>query len=88
MNKYGKVFGSWKNGSDIYKDKNGFFIIDYSPQNNLEFKNYIKSLKKYINKESNKKSKSKTKLKNIKKSKTKKKNIKRNKKYTKRKNRL
>lgn len=74
MNKYGKVFGSWKNGSDIYKDKNGFFIIDYNPQKNLEFKNYIKSLKKYINKESNKKkSKSKTKLKNIKKSKTKKK---------------
>ena len=76
MNKYGKVFGSWKNGSDIYKDKNGFFIIDYNPQNNLEFKNYIKSLKKYINKESNKKIKSKTKLKNIK----------RNKKYTKKKN--
>ena len=55
MNKYGKVFGSWKNGSDIYKDKKGFFIIDYNPQKNLEFKNYIKSLKKYINKESNKK---------------------------------
>ena len=46
MNKYGKVFGSWKNGSDIYKDKNGFFIIDYNPQNNLEFKNYIKKSKK------------------------------------------
>jgi len=62
MNKYGKVFGSWKNGSDIYKDKNGFFIIDYNPQKNLEFKNYIKSLKKYINKKNNKKkSKKKTK---------------------------
>ena len=84
MNKYGKVFGSWKNGSDIYKDKKGFFIIDYNPQKNLEFKNYIKSLKKYINKESNKKKSNN----NKKKSKTKKKNIKRNKKYTKRKNRL
>lgn len=35
MNKYGKVYNSWKNGSDIYKDKKGFFIIDYNPKKNI-----------------------------------------------------
>ena len=26
-----KVYDSWKDGSDVYKDKNGFYIIKYNP---------------------------------------------------------
>ena len=76
MNKYGKVYNSWKNGSDIYKDKKGFFIIDYNPKKNIEFKKYInynkkkvlkKSIKKKnIKKKKNKKKKKKKKIKNLK----------------------
>ena len=38
------VYGSWKDGSDIYKNKNGYYIIQYNPKIN---KDYIKYLKKW-----------------------------------------
>jgi len=36
------VYGSWKNGEDIYKDSKGFYIYDYNPLTNNIFKKYVK----------------------------------------------
>lgn len=27
---YGKVYGSYKNGVDIYKDKKGFYVVQWN----------------------------------------------------------
>jgi hypothetical protein len=35
-----KVYGSWKDGSDIYKDSKGFYIIQWDPVKG-EFKKYL-----------------------------------------------
>ncbi len=35
-----KVYGSWKDGSDIYKDSKGFYIIQWDPIKG-EFKKYL-----------------------------------------------
>ena len=39
------VCGSWKDGSDIYKDKNGYYIIQYNPKTNNDYKKYLKTWK-------------------------------------------
>jgi hypothetical protein len=36
------VYGSWKDGSDIYKDKKGYFVIQYEPKNDMVYKKHIK----------------------------------------------
>jgi hypothetical protein len=36
------IYGSWKDGSDIYKDKKGYFVIQYEPKNNMVYKKHIK----------------------------------------------
>lgn len=36
------VYGSWKDGSDIYKDRTGYFIIQWNPQNSKFYKKYLK----------------------------------------------
>lgn len=40
----GKVHGSYKNGEDIYKDKRGFYIIQWNAKDHKEVKKYLKSL--------------------------------------------
>ncbi len=35
------VYGSYKDGSDIYKDSNGYYIFQYNPKLNKEYKKYI-----------------------------------------------
>ena len=37
-----KVYDSWKDGSDVYKDKNGFYIIQYNPKTNSDYKKYLR----------------------------------------------
>ena len=37
-----KVYDSWKDGSDVYKDKNGFYIIKYNPKTNSDYKKYLR----------------------------------------------
>jgi len=44
-----KVWGSYKDGSDIYKNKKGFYIITWNPKTDTETAKYLKSLKKYVN---------------------------------------
>ena len=41
---YGKVYGSYKNGEDIYKDKKGFYIIQWNMKEKKEVKKHLKSL--------------------------------------------
>ena len=41
---YGKVYGSYKNGEDIYKDKKGFYIIQWNVKEKKEVKKHLKSL--------------------------------------------
>lgn len=35
------VYDSWKNGSDIYKDSNGYFIFDWDAVKEKDYKNYL-----------------------------------------------
>jgi hypothetical protein len=39
-----KVYGSYKNGEDIYKDKKGFYIIQWNVKEKKEVKKHLKSL--------------------------------------------
>lgn len=39
------VYGSWKDGSDIYKDKKGYYVVQYDPKKNEEYKKYLKGWK-------------------------------------------
>ena len=41
---YGKVYGSYKNGEDIYKDKKGFYIIRRNLKEQKDVKKHLKSL--------------------------------------------
>ena len=36
------VYGSWKDGSDIYKDKKGYYVIQYEPKKDMVYKKHIK----------------------------------------------
>ena len=63
------VYGTWKDGSDIYKDKKGYYIIQWNPKTSMEYKKYMRTSWK-----PNKIKKTKTKKKKNKKRKTKKKN--------------
>lgn len=45
-NRIGKVvYGSWKDGSDVYKDSKGFYVIQYSPKRNETYKKHLKRWK-------------------------------------------
>jgi hypothetical protein len=37
-------YGTWKNGSSVYKDKNGYYIVDINKKGE-NFKKYLKSWK-------------------------------------------
>ena len=38
-------FGTWKDGSSVFKDKNGFFIVQWNPKKNMEYKKYLNNWK-------------------------------------------
>ena len=38
-------FGTWKDGSSVFKDKRGFFVVQWNPKKNEEFKKYLKNWK-------------------------------------------
>ena len=46
--KKSKVYGSYKNGEDIYKDKKGFYIIQWNVKEQREVKKHLKSLAKTV----------------------------------------
>ena len=61
------VYGSWKDGSDIYKDQKGYYIVQWNPKTSMEYKKYIptswnptKANKPRINKKRKTKTKTKT----------------------------
>ena len=35
------VYGSWKDGSDIYKDNGGYYIYQYNPKTEMIYKKYL-----------------------------------------------
>jgi hypothetical protein len=38
----GKVsYGSWNDGSDIFKDSKGYYVVQYNPQKEEEYKKYL-----------------------------------------------
>ena len=39
------VYGSWNDGSDIYKDKKGFFVVQWNPHTENEYKKYLRGFK-------------------------------------------
>ena len=41
-----EVYNSWKDGSDVYKNTKGFYIIQYNPKKNLEYKKYLPNYSK------------------------------------------
>lgn len=43
-----KVYGSYKNGEDIYKDTNGYYIILWNVKTQKEYKKHMKGLVKYV----------------------------------------
>lgn len=45
-----KVYDSWKDGSDVYKDKNGYYIMQYNPKTKLIYKKYLRKSYKPISK--------------------------------------
>lgn len=48
---YGKVYGSYKNGEDIYKDKKGYYIIQWNVKEKKAFKKHLKTLAKTVKRE-------------------------------------
>ena len=36
-------FGTYKDGSSIYKNKNGYYILQYDHNEEIEFKKYLKN---------------------------------------------
>jgi hypothetical protein len=40
-----KQYGSWKDGSDIYKDSKGYYIVAVNSMNGPEYKKYLKMWK-------------------------------------------
>ena len=65
------VYDSWKDGSDIYKDKKGYYIIQWNPKIEKTYKKYLP--KSWKPNASNTKSKSKSKKSKKKTNKTKRK---------------
>lgn len=45
---YGKVYGSYKNGEDIYKDKKGFYVVQWNVKEQKAVKKHFKSLSKTV----------------------------------------
>jgi hypothetical protein len=41
------IHGSYKDGSDIFKDKTGLYIVQWSPKKG-EYKKRLKTLKRYV----------------------------------------
>ena len=37
------VYGTWKNGSDIYKDQKGYYIVQWNPKTSMEYKKYMRT---------------------------------------------
>ncbi|MCJ7800870.1 MAG: hypothetical protein MUP82_00765 [Candidatus Marinimicrobia bacterium] len=35
------VYDSWKDGSDIYKDKKGYYTIQWNPKTEMSYKKYL-----------------------------------------------
>jgi len=47
---WGKIeYGTWRNGASIYKDKKGYFIVDWDPKSNKEYKKYLEKWKPGVN---------------------------------------
>lgn len=44
------IFGSYKDGSHIYKDKTGLYIVKWDPKKEKEYKKRLKTLKRYLDK--------------------------------------
>lgn len=44
------ILGSYKDGSDIYKDKTGLYIVQWDPKKQTEYKKRLKTLKRYLDK--------------------------------------
>lgn len=38
-------YGTWKDGSTVYKDEKGFYIKQWNPKKNMELKKYLKGFK-------------------------------------------
>jgi hypothetical protein len=38
---YGPVYGTGPRGADVYKNRRGFFYVDYDPVKGKEFKAYM-----------------------------------------------
>ena len=39
---WGKIiYGNWKNGAVIFKDRKGYFIVDWDERTNQELKKYL-----------------------------------------------
>lgn len=39
------IYGSWKDGSHIYKDTKGYFISQWNPKTKAEYKKYLSGWK-------------------------------------------
>lgn len=35
------VYGTWKDGSDVYKDKDGYYIIQWDPKKDALYNKYL-----------------------------------------------
>jgi len=44
------ILGSYKDGSDIYKDKTGLYIVQWDPKKEIEYKKRLKTLKRFLDK--------------------------------------
>jgi hypothetical protein len=40
-----KEYGTYKDGSSVYKDSRGFYIVQYDPKKAEEYKKYLKGWK-------------------------------------------
>ena len=36
-----KIYDSWKDGSDVFKDKKGYYIVEYKPRKKVNSKKYL-----------------------------------------------
>lgn len=39
------IYGTYKDGGDIYKDKKGYYVVQWNPKTEKEYKKYLKSFK-------------------------------------------
>jgi len=40
-----KEYGTYKDGSSVYKDSRGFYIVQYNPKTSQDYKKYLKGWK-------------------------------------------